>query len=376
MFFPEIDPDWQEIQQQFQNVCIMRREGRDEAAVQLMEEKLSPLLASWTSSNKDEGPMKRQRLEHLFEEEIKRVDDAWVTKNLLDDGLLKPFLNDLKQTLADIKAAAGQRPLAPLNSMDNSAPASTVDFEVALEPIRIELDSIKQTITDLRPSPPAHLDEETLRSIVDDCEAANRSREEVLITAYATMRDEIASLKQQISESNTQDQLIAEMGALKAQMSKLVEYVQTPSPKPDYSQLLQNITTALEHVLASHANQFTQPIQAIADTLNQKEDAVAESIEQNQSKYEYMHRQLLDALEAIYQEHRSESAAAIKDEFAALAAQDRAILDSANTAQRDWILRVGKSLRSEIKEARKQIHSLAHLSHSSPKTNTITPKNQ
>lgn len=384
MFFPEVDPDWQEIQQQFQNVCILRREGRDEAAVQLMEEKLSPLLASWTSSNKEEGAMKRQRLEHLFEEEIKRVDDAWVTKSLLDEGVLKPFLSDLNNTLAEIKAAtAAQRSdasCAPQASLDDAAtpkdPSFTVDFEVALEPIRMELAELKQSITALQPrasTPPTAVTEKTLRSIVEDCQAANHSREEILIAAYAAMRDEIASLKQQLEASHIQTQIIEEISALKAQISRLAEHVQAPIPKPDYAPLLQGIDHALKQAITDNTDHFAQQITGIADTLNEKEDAVTESVEQNQAKHEYMHRQLLDALESIYQEHRAESAVALKDEFTALAAQDRDILHQANATQRDWILRVGKTLRTEIKEIRKQIQASSGTQPPQPHNNSTNP---
>jgi len=361
MFFSEVDPEWQEIQEQFQTICILRREGRDQEAMQLMENRLSPLLANWTNSNQEEGPQKRARLAHLFEEEIKRVDDAWVTKNLLDERLLKPFFDELKQTLAEIKNHHGQHPISSFDSTEKLEPSATaMDVESALEPIRSELEHLKKTIALAQlntPAPDPDRDATALHTLLENLHTASQSREDDLMATSHAMQQAISTLKEQL-HAYQQPHLATEIAEIKEQMQQIATASKDTRSSPTQPEIEQTLQTACKEALRTALAQFEQHVNVINSTLQQHSNLVLDTLNRDQAKNEHLHTQLVDALEAAFNSHRAETTQIIQDAFATQATHECSVLDKVNEAQQEWILRIGKGLRAEMKAMRKQIHSL------------------
>lgn len=289
MLFSEIDSGWEEIQKQFQNICILRREGRNDEAVKLMEKKLSPLLATWTSDNPENGLQKKQRLENLFEEEIKRVDDAWVTKNLLDDRLLQPFLKELTETLrplVDRIERLEKRSTNDLKGGFDDIPITT-DFEAALEPIRMELDSLKKTIALAQLDTPSEgLNETAAKKLTEQFEAQHQSREEMFIETCSSMRDEIAGIRKSLENERPQEsgnKNTQQLAALSAQIKDLAAQIEksqtsdapqskTISPPSDFQE-------QIAEMLAQFQAECIQPLADTMETYRDKHETAAKRLE-------------------------------------------------------------------------------------------------
>jgi hypothetical protein len=74
---------WMRIGDDFRQACLLRREGKAEEANELLEKKLPQTIAAWARLSGLPEADRRERLNDLFETEQKRVDDIWLSHQIV-----------------------------------------------------------------------------------------------------------------------------------------------------------------------------------------------------------------------------------------------------------------------------------------------------
>ncbi len=86
------DQLWSKIVEDFREACVLRRSGRYEESNELLNHILPGEIAAWARSPLPFGTDRRARLENMFKEEQRRVEDAFFVQRLvtsqLEDKLL------------------------------------------------------------------------------------------------------------------------------------------------------------------------------------------------------------------------------------------------------------------------------------------------
>ncbi len=74
---------WKRIGDDFRQACLMRREGKGEEANVILERRLPETIAAWARNCGLREPERRERLNELFEREQRRVDDIWLSQQII-----------------------------------------------------------------------------------------------------------------------------------------------------------------------------------------------------------------------------------------------------------------------------------------------------
>jgi len=74
---------WKRIGDDFRQACLLRREGKADEATQILEQRLPETIAAWARVCGLRDPERRERLNQLFEQEQKRVDDIWLSQQII-----------------------------------------------------------------------------------------------------------------------------------------------------------------------------------------------------------------------------------------------------------------------------------------------------
>lgn len=86
------DQLWSKIVEDFREACVLRRSGRYEESNELLNHILPREIAAWAKSPLPFGMDRRARLETMFKEEQRRVEDAFFVQRLvtsqIEDKLL------------------------------------------------------------------------------------------------------------------------------------------------------------------------------------------------------------------------------------------------------------------------------------------------
>lgn len=74
---------WKRITENFRQACLLRREGKAAEATEILEKRLPEVIAAWSRVSGLREPERRDRLNELFEAEQKRVDDIWLSQQII-----------------------------------------------------------------------------------------------------------------------------------------------------------------------------------------------------------------------------------------------------------------------------------------------------
>lgn len=74
---------WKRIAEDFRQACLLRREGKAAEATEILEKRLPEVIAAWSRVSGLREPERRDRLNELFEAEQKRVDDIWLSQQII-----------------------------------------------------------------------------------------------------------------------------------------------------------------------------------------------------------------------------------------------------------------------------------------------------
>lgn len=74
---------WKRIGDEFRLACLHRREGKAAEASEILDKKLPDLIGEWARVSGLRDAERRQRLNELFEQEQRRVDDIWLSQQII-----------------------------------------------------------------------------------------------------------------------------------------------------------------------------------------------------------------------------------------------------------------------------------------------------
>lgn len=74
---------WRKIADDFRQACLFRREGKSTEADEILERRLPETIGAWSRVSGMSEPDRRARLSELFEAEQKRIDDVWLTQQII-----------------------------------------------------------------------------------------------------------------------------------------------------------------------------------------------------------------------------------------------------------------------------------------------------
>ncbi len=94
---------WEEIKGQFRTACILRKEDKLDEAVKVINLVLPPLLSQWTQANPKASEQKRKLIEQMFHQEMERVENAWITYELVATRLESHLKKALSAEIKELK---------------------------------------------------------------------------------------------------------------------------------------------------------------------------------------------------------------------------------------------------------------------------------
>lgn len=80
---PDRNRLWRQIANDFRQACLFRREGKSTEADEILERRLPETIGAWSRVSGLSEPDRRERLSDLFEAEQKRIDDVWLTQQII-----------------------------------------------------------------------------------------------------------------------------------------------------------------------------------------------------------------------------------------------------------------------------------------------------
>ncbi len=77
---------WREIAGHLREACILRRQGRHQAAAAILERELPPLIRLWAAESALPSEEAKSRLNQLFTDEQARVESHWIIARFLTEN--------------------------------------------------------------------------------------------------------------------------------------------------------------------------------------------------------------------------------------------------------------------------------------------------
>ncbi|MBM3822470.1 MAG: hypothetical protein FJ404_06240 [Verrucomicrobia bacterium] len=134
---------WSRVVSLFRQACVLHREGKHQESRHIVEQDLRQSIATWTKFSGQEPGVKRSKLEQMFKEEQRRVDDAWMVQSLVVRQFSRHILPELSNRLvAEIRGSLANGVLTPFAI---AAAESEPSFEPN-DPVRIPFDDVEGMI--------------------------------------------------------------------------------------------------------------------------------------------------------------------------------------------------------------------------------------
>jgi len=109
------DPLWISLVEQFREACVLRRNGHLEESEQLLQTEIPNKIAAWSKQALPVGIDRRNALETMFQDEQRRVEEAFFVQKLvttqIEEQLLPKLCFMIAEELRDVvrsEARAGR----------------------------------------------------------------------------------------------------------------------------------------------------------------------------------------------------------------------------------------------------------------------------
>ena len=89
------DPLWSSLVEQFREACVLRRNGRHEESEHLLQTDIPNKIAAWSKQPLPVGIDRRGALESMFQEEQRRVEEAFFVQKLVATQIEEQILPKL-----------------------------------------------------------------------------------------------------------------------------------------------------------------------------------------------------------------------------------------------------------------------------------------
>ncbi len=99
---------WEQITVDFRQVCVLRRDGKQDEADFILNQELPLTIADWSNGNPKRPEVKKAELLAMFAEEQRRVDSAIAVERIVSTKLREVLLPELvAQMVQEIKLVVG-----------------------------------------------------------------------------------------------------------------------------------------------------------------------------------------------------------------------------------------------------------------------------
>ncbi|MBM3849562.1 MAG: hypothetical protein FJ396_05125 [Verrucomicrobia bacterium] len=95
------DPLWISLVEQFREACVLRRNGRLEESEQLLQTEIPNKIAAWSKQAVPVGIDRRNALETMFQDEQRRVEEAFFVQKLVTTQIEEQLLPKLCFMIAE-----------------------------------------------------------------------------------------------------------------------------------------------------------------------------------------------------------------------------------------------------------------------------------
>lgn len=95
------DPLWISLVEQFREACVLRRNGRQSESEHLLQAELPHKIAAWSKQPLPAGLDRRSILETMFQEEQRRVEEAFFVQKLVATQIEEQLLPKLCFMIAE-----------------------------------------------------------------------------------------------------------------------------------------------------------------------------------------------------------------------------------------------------------------------------------
>jgi hypothetical protein len=124
------DPLWISLVEQFREACVLRRNGRHDESEQILQTELPNKIAAWSKQPMPAGSDRRSALETMFQDEQRRVEEAFFVQKLvatqIEEQLLPKLCFMIAEEIRDVvraEARAGRSPGENLSRRMTQSPA-------------------------------------------------------------------------------------------------------------------------------------------------------------------------------------------------------------------------------------------------------------
>ena len=124
------DPLWISLVDQFREACVLRRNGRHDESEHLLQTELPNKIAAWSKQPMPAGTDRRSALETMFQEEQRRVEEAFFVQKLvatqIEEQILPKLCFMIAEEIRDVvraEARAGKGLVETLSRRRTQSPA-------------------------------------------------------------------------------------------------------------------------------------------------------------------------------------------------------------------------------------------------------------
>ncbi len=149
------DALWQKVVQDYRQFCVLQRQARREESSRLLQTELPASILEWSEREAADGFAKARRLDEMFQQEQRRVADAWLAQEFMEQRLRTQLLPSLSARIdEEVRKAVTQNAaqLAPVQSPapravpPRSAPVTARATENSRRPARVAAGDIASII--------------------------------------------------------------------------------------------------------------------------------------------------------------------------------------------------------------------------------------
>lgn len=128
------DQLWSRIVEDFREACILRKNGRHEESNELLQQILPREIAEWAKMPQPVGTNRRTKLESMFRDEQRRVDDAFFVQRIVTSQLEEHLLPKLCFMVAEEVREAVRNDVRAFGSLPGAAKETANREEMAVRP--------------------------------------------------------------------------------------------------------------------------------------------------------------------------------------------------------------------------------------------------
>lgn len=86
------DSRWEKVVRDFRRLCVLRRQDRRDESEALLRQELPRSISDWAQHDPSAPDHKRSRLDEMFQQEQRRMDEVALLNELLSSQLMDTFL--------------------------------------------------------------------------------------------------------------------------------------------------------------------------------------------------------------------------------------------------------------------------------------------